>query len=422
MKRLVLLLIVIVGLALTATGVRAQDKVTLVLGSWRTEDIEGYDKILAVFQKSHPNIEVKFDPTLNTAYDAQLTTALQAGKGPDLITCRPFDISLLNYQAGYLSNIKDLAGLEHFSDVAKSAWSTDNKDAVFCMPMASVIHGFIYNRDMFDKAGVKVPTTETEFFAVLDKLKAAGITPLDITTKDSWTTATMGFENIGVNYWDGENGRLALIQGKAKVTDAPYVNALKSLARWKDYLPDSHESIGYADAQQIFPLGKAAIYPSGSWEIPFFESLATFKMGAFKPYLPDGADPKNCWIDDHVDIAIGMNAKTAHPAEAKIFLQWLTTQEFAQAFADNQPGFFPLADHKIEIKDPLAAEFLSWRQQCKSSIRLFYQFLSRGTPGATTEMTSHVYIMLQGKETPEQVAKTIQDGLDKWFKPLPASK
>jgi len=420
MKKIALLL-VLVMLMPAISPVNAQSKVTLTLGSWRTEDIEGYGKIIAVFQKSHPNIEIKYEPTLNTEYDSQLTTALQGGKGPDLITCRPFDISLLNYQAGYLANIKDLPGMEHFSDVAKSAWSTDNKDAIFCVPMASVIHGFIYNVDMFDQAGIKPPKTESEFFAALDKLKAAGITPLDITTKSSWTTATMGFENIGVNFWDGENGRLALIQGKAKVTDAPYVNALKSLARWKDYLPEGHESLSYDDAQQMFPLGKAAIYPSGSWEIPLFESLATFKMGAFMPYLPDNADPKNCWIDDHVDIAIGMNAKTTHPAEAKEFLQWLTTQEFAQVFADNQPGFFPLGDHKIDIKDPLAAEFLSWRQQCKSSIRLFYQFLGRGTPSAPQTETDHVYIMVQGKETPEQVAKAIQDGLDKWYKPQAAA-
>ena len=421
MKKLALLLVV-VALALPIGGARAQSKVTLTLGSWRTEDIDGYGKILAIFNKAHPDIEVKFEPTLNTEYDAQLRTALEGGKGPDLITCRPFDRSLLNYQAGFLTNIKDLPGLEHYTDVGKSAWSTDNKDAIFCVPMASVIHGFIYNKDIFDKVGVKPPRTETEFFAMLDKIKAAGITPLDITTKDSWTTATMGYENIGVNYWDGENGRLALVQGKAKVTDAAYVDPLKSLNRWSAYLPDGHESIGYADAQQLFPLGKAAIYPSGSWEIPLFESLANFKMGAFMPYLPDKADPKNCWIDDHVDIAIGMNSKSAHPAEAKSFLQWLTSQDFAQAFADNQPGFFPLADYKLDIKDPLAAEFLSWRQQCKSSIRIFYQFLSRGDPSATQVMTDHVYLMLQGKETPDQVAKTIQDGLDKWYKPIAAAK
>jgi ribonuclease HII len=40
--------------------------------------------------------------------------------------------------------------------------------------MASVIHGFIYNKDAFDQLGIAVPTTVDEFFAALDKIKADG--------------------------------------------------------------------------------------------------------------------------------------------------------------------------------------------------------------------------------------------------------
>jgi raffinose/stachyose/melibiose transport system substrate-binding protein len=280
-----------------------------------------------------------------------------------------------------------------------------------------VLHGFIYNKDIFKQVGVEPPRTESEFFAVLDKIKAAGITPLDITTKDSWTTATMGFDNLWPNFAGGEPTRQAVIDGKAKFTDKGFIDVLTSLSKWAPYMPAGHESIGYADAQQLFPLGQAAIYPSGSWEIPLFESQADFELGAFRPYQPDGADPKDCWLSDEVDIAITGNAHSAHPDETKVFLEWLTSQEFAQAFADNQPGFFPLADYKIDIKDPLAAEFVSWRQDCKSTIRIFDQFLSRGDPGGLQLALDNVYLMVQGKETPEDVATKIQDGLDKWYKP-----
>src|SRR5262245_31633782 len=126
MKKLGLLFVVF-ALALSFAGtssVRAADKVTLGFGSWRTEDVDGYVKILAQFSKAHPNTELKFEPTQNTQYDAQLTTALQGGNGPDLITCRPFDRSLLLYQGGYLANVKDMPELSHYTDVAKGAWST----------------------------------------------------------------------------------------------------------------------------------------------------------------------------------------------------------------------------------------------------------------------------------------------------------
>ena len=107
--------------------------------------------------------------------------------------------------------------MENFSDVAKSAWQTDDGKATFCVPMASVIHGFIYNKDAFDKLGIAVPATEDEFFAALDKIKADGTyIPLAMGTKDQWEAATMGYQNIGPNYWKGEEGRAGADQGRAE--------------------------------------------------------------------------------------------------------------------------------------------------------------------------------------------------------------
>ena len=71
----------------------------------------------------------------------------------------------------------------------------------------------------------RAPKTVDEFYAVLDKIKADGnYAPLDIGTADQWEAATMGFQNIGPNYWKGEEGRKALIAGTAKFTDQPYVD------------------------------------------------------------------------------------------------------------------------------------------------------------------------------------------------------
>ena len=66
----------------------------------------------------------------------------------------------------------------------------------------------------------KPPATEDEFFAVLEKIKrTAPISRSRMGTKDQWEAATMGYQNIGPNYWKGEEGRLALIAGKQKLTD-----------------------------------------------------------------------------------------------------------------------------------------------------------------------------------------------------------
>ena len=84
-------------------------------------------------------------------------------------------------------------------------------------------------------------------------------------TNDQWEAATMGYNNIGPNYWKGEEGRLALLAGEQSLTDEGWVAPYRQLARWAEYLGDGYEAQTYPDSQNIFTLGRAAIYPTGSW-------------------------------------------------------------------------------------------------------------------------------------------------------------
>ena len=391
--------------------------VNLTIESWRTDDLKIWqDKIIPAFQAKNPNIKVTFAPTKPDEYNGVLNTKLQGGQAGDLITCRPFDASLALFKAGNLASLNDLAGLKNFGDVAKSAWITDDGKDVFCVPMASVIHGFIYNKDAFDKLGVTSnPTTLAEFHTLLDKIKADGnYTPLAMGTKEMWESATMGFQNIGPNYWKGEDGRKALIAGTAKFTDQPYVDTWKELASWKPYLPKGYEAIAYADAQQYFASGKAAMYPAGSWDIAYFEGKGV-KIGFFGPPLPKTGD--TCYVSDHTDIALGMNAKTAHAAEAKTFLDWVASDEFAALYSNGLPGFYSLSNNPVKIDDAIAQQAVDLRKTCKSTIRNSYQILSRGTPNLENELWRVTAAVINGTLTPEKAAQEIQTGLDKWYKP-----
>ncbi|MGF6228943.1 raffinose/stachyose/melibiose transport system substrate-binding protein [Inquilinus ginsengisoli] len=403
-------LVALAGQALAADA-------TLTIESWRNDDLKIWqDTIIPAFEKSHPGIKVVFSPSTPTEYNAALNAKLEGGTAGDLITCRPFDASLALFQKGYLSPVTDLKGMDTFSDVAKSAWITDDGKTLFCVPMASVIHGFLYNKSIFEAEGLTPPKTEAEFFALLDKIKAKGeVAPLDIGTADQWEAATMGYQNIGPNLWKGEEGRKALIAGTQKFTDKPYVEAFEELAKWRPYLPDGYQAQTYPDSQNLFTLGRAAIYPAGSWDIAAFNAQADFKMGAFPPPVEKAGD--KCYISDHTDIALGMNAKTKNPEAAKAFLEWLASAEFADVYSNALPGFFSLSNHPVEIKDPVAAEFVSWRKICEPSIRNSYQILSRGTPNLENELWNVSAQVLNGTLTPQQAAEQIQKGLDSWYKP-----
>ncbi len=401
---------------LAATAANAQDA-TLIIESWRNDDLAIWqNEIIPAFEAENPGISVKFTPSAPAEYNAVLNSKLDAGSAGDIITCRPFDASLALFEAGHLADLSDLKGMSSFSDVAKSGWSTDDGSATYCVPMASVIHGFIYNKDAFAELGLSVPTTEAEFFAALDTIKADGsYIPMAMGTNDQWEAATMGYNNIGPNYWKGEEGRNALIAGEQKLTDEPWVAPYRQLAKWGEYLGDGFEAQTYPDSQNIFTLGRAAIYPTGSWEISGFNALVDFEMGAFYPPVQNAGD--TCYISDHTDIGIGMNAATENPEAAKTFLNWVASSEFSTIFANALPGFFPLSNAEVTLEDPLAQEFISWRGECESSIRSTYQILSRGTPNLENETWNASVAVIKGAETPEDAGQRLQDGLASWYAP-----
>ena len=405
-------------LATTLLGAAAQAQdATLNIESWRNDDLSIWqDKIIPAFEAANPGIKVNFTPSAPAEYNAVLNSKLDAGSAGDLITCRPFDASLALYEAGHLADLTDLEGMSNFSDVAKSGWSTDDGSATFCVPMASVIHGFIYNKDAFAELGIEVPETEEEFFAALDKIKEDGnYTPMAMGTNDQWEAATMGYNNIGPNYWKGEEGRKALLAGEQSLTDEGWVAPFRQLAKWGAYLGDGYEAQTYPDSQNIFTLGRAAIYPAGSWEISGFNAQADFEMGAFNPPVASAGD--TCYISDHTDIGIGLNAASPNAEAAKTFLNWVASPEFATIFANELPGFFPLSNEPVTLEDPLAQEFISWRDKCESTIRSTYQILSRGTPNLENDTWNASVAVIKGEETPEAAGQRLQDGLATWYAP-----
>ncbi len=406
----------ILASTMLAGAAHAQD-VTLTIESWRNDDLQIWQQqIIPAFEAAHPGIRVIFAPSAPAEYNAVLNSKLDAGSAGDLITCRPFDASLQLFERGFLADLTDLEAMANFSSVARSGWSTDDGSATFCVPMASVIHGFIYNADAFEELGLEVPTTEEEFFAVLDAIKEDGTyIPMAMGTNDQWEAATMGYNNIGPNYWRGEEGRLALIAGEQSLTDEPWVAPFRQLERWGEYLGDGFEAQTYPDSQNLFTLGRAAIYPAGSWEISGFRTQADFEMGAFYPPVPAAGD--ECYISDHTDIAIGMNAATPNADAARTFLNWVGTPEFAALYANALPGFFPLSDEPVALDDPLAQEFVSWRETCNPTIRSTYQILSRGTPNLENETWNASANVIRGTEDAETAAARLQEGLASWYGP-----
>ena len=390
---------------------------TLTIESWRVDDKTLWETVLIpAFQKKHPGIEIKFSPTAPTEYDSTLNARLSGGTAGDLLACRPFDVSLALYKRGQLEKLDGKAGMDNFPASAKVAWQTDDGKDTFCMPIASVMHGFLYNKKIFRELKLQPPATEEEFFKVLETVKKSGkYAPLALGTADQWEANQVVFTSIGANYWKGEEGRKALIAGKAKFTDPQFVAAWEYEARLGSYLSKGASAQTYGDSQNQFALGKAAIYPSGSWDIAYFKQDPELELGAFNPPVRKAGD--KCYISDHTDIGMSVNKKSKNKEDAYKFLAWLGSQEFADIYTNKVTGFFSLSNHLISIKDPLAKQMNGWRASCASTIRLNAQILNRGEPSMENELWNVNAQVLNGKLAPKDAARQIQAGFAKWYKP-----
>ena len=120
----------------------------------------------------------------------------------------------------------------------------------------------------------------------------------------------------------------------------------------------TYEGVSYPDAQQLFSLGDGAIYPAGSWDIAFFQSQGV-PIGFFGPPVANEGD--TCYISDHTDIAMGLNAASPNQEAARTFLDWVASDEFAQLYSNALPGFYSLSNSPVTLDNEVAQQALDLR-------------------------------------------------------------
>ncbi|HUW42030.1 MAG TPA: extracellular solute-binding protein [Rectinemataceae bacterium] len=400
--------------AFSALALSAQEKVKLTLGSWRADDVAQMTQLLAAFSTKYPNIEIKFDPTNPPDYNAALRLQLQSGIGPDLMYARSYDTGLQLFKDGYFADVTDLPGLKtEYSALARAPWA-DAAGRSFAVPFCAVSHGVYYNKDIFKKYGLSVPTTWQQFLELCKTLKAHGVTPLANGLADQWDINEVVLMNIAPNFLGGPEGRLAYESGKRKFNDAAMVSLFQAMKDIAPYCPKGFEALTYNDENAIFANQKAAMYFDGSWTMASFNAL-TFDWSVFAPPPPAG---KKGYVTFHPDSGIAMNPATKHPAECKLFLEWLYSDEAAPIVANLVPtGFFPIAKNAAKITDHHANEFLQMTLAHPTDVRFVWPKLMSGNPSGYNLMEDGAIAVMTNKETPRQAADNLQNGLAQWYGP-----
>jgi raffinose/stachyose/melibiose transport system substrate-binding protein len=386
-------------------------EVSLTIGSWRTEDTAAYAKVIEAFNKKYPDIKVEFKPSKNTEYNTILNTALQSGEGPDIIHLRPYAPGIALADAGYIEPLDGLNGLDTFPEAALAASKgTDGKQ--YGVPLNMSTTQVFYNKKIFKDLGLEAPKTWDEFIDLNKKIKKAGITPIALGSKEGWLlSAAHGI--FGPAHYGGNDFVEKITKGETDFNSPEFVNSIKAMDELKAYFPANYEGLGMEDIRTLFFTEKAAMFPMGSWEIEVVRGMnPNLDFGFFPMPSAVGKTPTvTAWVDG----SYAVNANSKHKEEAKKFMEFLTTKEFGELFTKEFKMISAIPGVKSDDK---LVNGLSEAVASSSTPYMMVEHFNGGNPTSKATLETELQGMYLGKQTPEGVAKKVQDSAKTWFKPF----
>ena len=381
--------------------------------TWRQEDKAAYTELFADFTKANPDVTVKFEAFAVESYATTLSTALAAGRGPDVIHTRAYGGLEQFAKAGYLLALdpKEVPELGNLPADALASETLRSDGKVYSLSFASQTLGIFINNDVFTKAGVQAPTTWDQLIAVSKTLKAAGITPIANGMATAWMDEV--FTSVLTNPFLGPDFVADIMAGKANFSDARYVAALGKLLELRDYMPQGFMGIDYATGQQLFLSGRAGMFVGGSFEIANFRKQnPKINMSFVAPPAPAAGAPR--YVSKFYDGGYAVNAKAANQKDAVRLVRWMGTKQFGDKFAALLGNISPIKG--VTLSDPMLAEVAKLNETSMPYITAVH--FRYETPTGSELLQSGVQKMMAGSMTPAEVGASMTQGISRYFKPF----
>lgn len=314
------------------------DGTTVTLAGWYEDNVigstlEAANKILADDGLTLEYTQIPLDQ-----YNTWLSTQLASGEGPDILmdgASFPARVS-----AGNLVDISDDPVLENFTPEGL-ALASDADGKVYGVPSYGWFSGIFYNKDLFDEAGVEVPTTFDEFITVADGLTSAGVQPMaaGLADSDRAIHSLMGYlENAYYHNGAGSPEVDTEFAYGETTLDGNWNDALDTWNELTEHNVFTPEMLGVPNTQAMaeFTNGEAAMYISGPWD---YEAISDAGLN-FGMFSHLGNDADNQWLIGGPAASFGVNVDSDHPEQAMTALNALASQEAMQATVDANPGAF----------------------------------------------------------------------------------
>ena len=337
-------------LSFTGCGNTSKDDVVEIeIVQYKPEAASYFEIVEEEFNKTHDNIHL----TIESPNDAStiLRTRFIREDYPDIIGIGG-DINYSYYvDAGILADLSDYKGLESIKQAyldIDEALEIVPIEGNYAVPYVANAAGILYNKDIFEEHGWKIPNTWEELIALCEEMKQEGVQPFYFGFKDTWTCLAP---------WNGMAVELApadaatqVNRGETTFTEE-YREVAEKYLELLDYGPNDPFAYNYNDACTAFARGEAAMYTIGSYAIPQVLSVnPDMNIDSFA--MPASDSPNGNTLNSGIDLQFCVAEDCENKEEAYEVLDFLLADENIQKYIDAQIAI-PCKEGEFELSSML---------------------------------------------------------------------
>ena len=330
MRRLALGLVLLLCIAGAACA--ASKPIEIELVQYKPEAFRTFDKLAEKFNAEHKDIHLTIASPNEPI--TILKTRFIRENYPDIIGIGG-DVNYSNFQdAELLADVSGYAGLKKikpaYIDIIEGLEFVPTP-GTFGVPYMANAAGVLYNKDIFDAHGWKIPESWPEFIQLCETIKAAGIRPLYSGYKDTWTTLAP-WNALAVDIAPADvcqqvdMGKTTFAKEYREVAEKTY-----ALLQYAEEGPFAYS---YNDACTAFARGESAMFAIGNYAIP--QILSVNPNLNIDSFVMPGRDDTNHTLNSGVDIMFCVMESCPNKEAAYKVLDFLLDPENIQLYVDDQ--------------------------------------------------------------------------------------
>ncbi|GIP38716.1 ABC transporter substrate-binding protein [Paenibacillus sp. J31TS4] len=386
-------------------------KTTIKMFQFKVEFADQLKKLVEEYQKENPNVIIQVESVGGGAdYGAALKAKFQGNDKPDI-----FNNGGYNELDLWMENLEDLSDQPWVKDLVDAAKEPMTKNGkIYGQPLNLEGYGFIYNKDLFAKAGItEPPKTISQLEEAAKKLQAAGITPFENGYGEWWVLGNH-FANLPFANQKDPNAFIAgLNSGSEKIPGNPVFDQwVKLFDLQLQYGNKNPLQTDYKTQVTEFATGKAAMTQQGNWtQTQITQTNPDIKVG-FLP-MPISDDPSQDKLPVGVPNNWVVNKNSPVKEEAKKFLNWLATSETGKRYMVEEFKFIPAFKSVTADEQkvgPLAADIMKYVKDNKTMTWNWFKF--PGGEASSKKFADAMQAYIAKKQTKEQMLTNFQQAWD----------